>query len=505
MKPGQRHSEGEGRLAAVLLAVVLLGSPAACARSSEPAPGAMPAPAPAAPPNLVLVSIDTLRADHLGCYGHSLPTSPNLDALAAESIRYAEAVTPAGWTFPAHVALLTGRHPYELGLRGDPAEIPAPATTLAEILHRRGYQTAAFVDSAPDGFVGSRWGFARGFDVYQHAPHVTGLPPVFKYDVRATVAAALAWLDTRDRSRPFFLFLHTKSAHAVPRGAACDDPRCFPYDKPEPYRSRFLGEGGARSFTWGAPGLGHAQDFLWALDHALVDGRALPAPLTLPADAADTLARLYDGGVAYVDDGVRRLLEGLRGRALDAGTALAFTADHGEAFGEHRFFMHMDVYQEVLHVPLIVRPPGGVRGVVVDAPVSTVALAGTLLDVLGAGAELAALPRLPRAGDGAARTAPIHAYYRLPSEIRYEAYALREGRFKLVLHDPGIAGARSLELFDLDVDPAERAPVLDQPERLAAMGARLDLWRGSPAGSSDGTSSRPEAPNELLRSLGYVE
>ncbi len=458
-----------------------------------------------APPSLVLISIDTLRADHLGCYGHSRASAPTLDALAAEAIRYADATTPAGWTFPAHVALLTGRHPYEIGLRGDPAEVPPVTMTLAALLHERGYQTAAFVDSAPDGFVGSRWGFARGFDVYEHAPHAPGLPVVFKYDVRATVAAALAWLDARDSARPFFLFLHTKSVHAVPRGAACDDPHCYPYDKPEPHRSRFLASAGGSTFAWSAPGAGQAQDFLWSLNHALLAGTPAPRALTLPTDAPDTLARLYDGGVAYVDDGLRRFRDGLRARALDAGTVLAITSDHGEAFGEHRFFMHMDAYQEELHVPLIVRPARGTHGSVVTAPVSTVALAGTLLDLVGAGDAAAELPRLPASDDAAASGEPIRAYYRLPSEIRYEAFALREDRFKLVLHDPGVGGVSSHQLFDLMADPAEREPIRDQPERLAAMRARLDAWRNAPAAIDTAAGASPPATDELLRSLGYVE
>lgn len=457
-----------------------------------------------APPSLVLVSIDTLRADHLGCYGHSRGTSPTLDALAAEAIRYADATTPAGWTFPAHVALLTGRHPYEIGLRGDPAVIPPVAKTLAERLHERGYQTAAFVDSAADGFVGSRWGFVRGFDVYEHAPHAPGLPVVFKYDVRATVAAALAWLDARDPARPFFLFLHTKSVHAVPRGAACGDPHCYPYDKPEPDRSRFLASAGVSTFAWSAPGAGQAQDFLWSINHALLAGTPLPRALTLPADGQDTLARLYDGGVAYVDDGLRRLREGLQARELDAGTVLAVTSDHGEAFGEHRFFMHMDAYQEELHVPLIVRPAQPAHGSVVTAPVTTVALAGTLLDLVGAG-DGAGLPRLPVSDATAVSVEPIRAYYRLPSEIRYEAFALREGRFKLVLHDPGVGGVSSLELFDLATDPTERAPLRDQPERLAVMRARLTAWRNAPAAMGTTAGTSPPATDELLRSLGYVE
>ena len=179
------------------LGALLLGLAGAALAAPAGAPGA---PSAGAAPNVLLISIDTLRADHLGSYGYAKPTSPVLDALAARSVRFADAHAPTPWTLPSHAAMLTGRHPLELGILDKAGRIPDGAATVAERLGARGYQSAAFVDSGKGGNVGASRGFARGFDVFEHGPHGGG--GRFQHDVARTVDAGVAWLGRRDPARP---------------------------------------------------------------------------------------------------------------------------------------------------------------------------------------------------------------------------------------------------------------------------------------------------------------
>ncbi len=357
------------RLATPSLAAALLCAAAACSR--PPA-----AEVPLAPPNLLLISIDTLRADHLGCYGYHRDTSPRLDALAADAVRFTAAYAPAPWTLPSHASMLTGMHPYEIGIDNQWRTLPEETPVVAELLARAGYLSAAFVDSQEKGFVGAGRGFSRGFELYQHAPHQPGGQ---RFDMAATVDAALAWLDERDRDKPFFLFLHTKSVHAAPSGEACLDPRCFPYDKPDPFRFRYLSPEAA-SGSWTSPEDGSGQAYLWSLNAKILSGEL--DPRTYPRERIEVLEALYDAGIYYVDVHLGRLFEALEQRGLDDSTAVVVTSDHGEAFLEHSLLMHQEVYDTLLRVPLIVRlppPAGPAGGRVVESQVTLADVVPTLL------------------------------------------------------------------------------------------------------------------------------
>ena len=225
------------------------------------------------PPNVILISIDTLRADHLGSYGYERDTSPELDRFAAESVRYGHAVAPAPWTLPSHAGMLTGRHPFEMGVTEQDSRLPEHVQTLAETLAGVGYQTAAFVDSLKKGFVGAERGFDRGFDVYSHAPHVRKAK--YRYDMKTTVDVSTDWLSKRDPERPFFLFLHTKSVHTSPADPKVARESDVPYHKPEPYRGRFL-EGGKERFRWTDAGGAFGVAFLKNVNRRILAGEMEP-------------------------------------------------------------------------------------------------------------------------------------------------------------------------------------------------------------------------------------
>ena len=459
----------------------------------------------AARPSFVVVSVDTLRADHLGAYGYERDTSPRIDAFAARSRRYANATAPTPWTLPSHVALLTGRHPLDVGIADLRSAIPVGVTTLAEWLRGAGYATAAFVDSRPRGFVGAERGFARGFDEYRHEPRRPG--GAFRDDAAATVDAALDWLDHRDPGRPFLLFLHTKSVHAkraqhwaLEPGASAESDA--PYDKPEPWRSRFL-PGGRTRFAWhdAAEPEVSGPRYLERLNERLAAGEL--APEAIGPERIAELVALYDGGIAYVDHHFGRLLDGLARRGLDGSTVVVLTSDHGESFLEHRLLLHVELRPETLRVPLIVHDPRDRAGSVIEAPVGLVDVAPTLAARAGlpvppglSGAELPA-------DDASARPRATElSYYHLADRYLYEGWSLRDGPWTLRVERFGGEGEPRPALFDARDDPGERAPRADEPERLHAMRAALEERRaGSPAAPSIelGAETREE-----LRALGYA-
>jgi arylsulfatase A-like enzyme len=458
-------------------------------------------------PSFVLISIDTLRADHLGCYGYPRATSPHIDRLAARSRRYANAWAPTPWTLPSHAALLSARHPLDLGIADLESAIPEGVPMLAEWFAEAGYETAAFVDSRPRGFVGAERGFARGFDVFVHEPQHPG--GAFRDDAAASVDAALAWLDARDPARPFLLFLHTKSVHAKRAQRWVLDPTAIaetdaPYDKPEPWRSRFL-PGGRTRFAWhdpADPAIAGAR-YLERLNERLASGATAPAELE--AGRIEELVALYDAGIAYADHQIGRLLAGLAERGLDRTTVVVLTSDHGESFLERRLLLHVELRPETLRVPLILHDPEDPQGRVIETPVGLVDVAPTLAARAGIAppAGLAGAP-LPSEDAGARSAAPELGYYHLQDGYLYEGWSLRDGPWKLLLErfrgdpEPRVA------LFDLRRDPGERSPVADDPGRARAMGAALAARRSAAAAAPARSIELGAETREELRALGYA-
>ncbi|HXY42152.1 MAG TPA: sulfatase-like hydrolase/transferase, partial [Vicinamibacteria bacterium] len=290
-----------------------------------PACGSTPAPVPAgrpARPNLLLVTIDTLRADALGCYGRGDAATPVLDALARRGVRYETAIAPAPLTGPSHASILTGLLPNHHGVRDNGGYVlPETVPTLPEPLQSAGYRTAGFVSGFP---LARRFGFARGFQVFddrfprgrdpRRAPYV-------ERDAAATTDAVLRWLEAPGEA-PFFAWVHYYDPHA-------------PYEPTPPFAERFA-------------------------------------------------AHPYDGEVAFVDEQLGRLLSRLETKRLLARTVVLVTADHGESLGEHGEKTHgIFVYDSTVRVPLIAAGPGLPQGVVPRTLARSVDIAPTLLGLAG--------------------------------------------------------------------------------------------------------------------------
>ena len=407
-------------------------------------------------PNVILVSIDTLRSDRLSLYGHSRLTSPALDAWAADAVVFEQAVAASPWTLPSHVSIFTGIDAHRHGVNFD---TPAPPrlVTLAELMRAAGYATLAVTGG---GFVHPQYGLAQGFDSYRSfSARVGG-----EDELEVGIEGALN-LVGRYRDRPFLLFFHTYEVHN-------------PYQPRMPYFSRFTGlsEG---------PMVGVKQMPEEAEDGFLDDGRRLtvvrkgePERL-LAIDEIDLALALYDAGIAYTDAAIGRLLQHLKDLGLDRRTVVVVTSDHGEMFGEHGLFNHVCLYDENLKVPLVIRDPNRRRaGHRISEQVRSIDVLPTLLDLTGIepppgidGVSLVPLMEgraLPEAAGLAWSYAPSTNF----------GISLRErNRLKLISrNDPWRFPASAQALFNLESDAAEEHPLTGpQPalKRLSRMTNRV--------------------------------
>lgn len=398
---------------------------------------------PAARPNVLLITLDTFRADRIGAYGYKLAATPNLDRLAREGVRFADATTQSPLTGPAHTALLTGRYPTRFGVKNNASTpLPDSAVTLAEVLKESGYRTGAFIGA----FVLERqYGFAQGFDLFDAA--FTGYRAQNKQLVQRTAdavtAPAVGWMKASGDA-PFFAWVHFYDAHT-------------PYSAP------------------GAIGV-------------------------------KLKARPYDGEIAYVDAAVGRLLASLSASGALDRTIVVAIGDHGEALGEHGEEEHgIFLYESVLRIPWLARLPNAERaGTVVTEQVRSIDLTPTLLDLVGIqrkhpfdGESVAAVMRGQPRRDPPSSYADAH-YPQLHfgwSALR----SLRVGEWKYV-------DAPKPELYDLRTDRAERQNVIAERSSVAArMSGELKTIERAFGPDADKPAPQPD-PETLarLRSLGYV-
>jgi arylsulfatase A-like enzyme/Tfp pilus assembly protein PilF len=395
-------------------------------------------------PNVLLVTLDTVRADRIGAYGYKPAATPNLDRIAREGVRFADATTQAPLTAPAHAALLTGLYPTRLGVK-DNASSPLPdsAQTLAESLEESGYRTGAFIGA----FILDRpYGFAQGFDHFDGT--FEGFRPELKQQAQRiaedVVSPAVAWIKAAPAGAPFFAWIHLYDAH-------------LPYSAPAPYRAKFA-------------------------------------------------ARPYDGEIAYVDAQVGRLLAALSATGALDRTIVMAVGDHGESLGEHGEEDHgMFLYESVLRIPWLVRLPKAERaGIVVGEQVRAIDVTPTILELAGVQAKTnvdgVSVARVIR---GQARRDPPPSYADAHFPQLHFGWSMlrswRVGEWKYI-------DAPKPELYDLRTDRAEARNVLSERSNVAArMGGELEsLWRGFGA-AADTAPPQPD-PETLarLRSLGYV-
>ncbi len=443
------------------------------------------------PISVVLITIDTLRADHLGCYGYDRNTSRNIDHLAADGALFERTTASVPRTTQSIASILTGRFPSGHGARGLYSALSAANLTLAEILRDRGYGTAAVTSNM---FLAPGRGFEQGFDHYDNPRHRwvgNSAPEVTRRAVR--------WLDERPPGQPFFLWVHYLDPH-------------WTYRPDAPH---------AGAFGVGADG---EPPVYGAIDSGRLTKGEVIFQHRLDPREVEQLIALYDGEIAAVDEAIGPLwsrIEREGNRVL-----LVLTSDHGESLGEHGYyFAHGEyLYQPGLHIPLIFRLPGIVpSGVRVDSLAQNIDIAPTILSLLGVDRlqSVDGRPLFLAAGSDSAlrRPAPgrslvfAESDFQLihPENPRYfldgpegKWSSVSDGRYKLI-HVPR-RGDAFLELYDLDADPGEEFDLSGDP---AHAGRRVELLRelqqfvdydpGPPIPGQLDPDDR-----ERLRSLGYI-
>lgn len=438
------------------LAVVLGAS---CAQGDPPSQDS--GPATIGHPNVLLIVIDTLRQDHLSCYGYEAITTPSIDALARESVIYTRAYSQAPWTTPSIGSLLSSRYPTALGIKGDRSILDQDLFLLPEALQQAGFETAAVVSHS---FCSARWGFAQGFNAFDET-NVLGHGAVTSDGV---TERGLAFLDSVDQdSKPWFLWLHYF------------DPHCafieheIPSARPEVY------DGLVRS--------GQLYRELWQ------------ARRDLDEEDFTELRRLYDSEIRHTDAAIGRVLAHLKQTGQFENTIVVLTADHGEEFGDHGSIGHAKtLHEELIHVPLIVHFPG-VPAKTVRQPVALLDVYPTLLDTLGLE---------PTPGMEGRDIRPSSAALTEPRMIFSETN--RGGRMRAVIsgHQKLIARGRfgQLTAYDLAADPTESNPLdLRQSPASQALAPALAQWweRVQSQATPEQTLKLTKDEQSQLEQLGY--
>ncbi|MCC6490421.1 MAG: sulfatase-like hydrolase/transferase [Candidatus Hydrogenedentes bacterium] len=399
-------------------------------------------------PNVLLITVDTCRADRIGCYGYGLARTPAMDAIASEGVRCTNAITSAPITMPAHASIMTGLYPPAHGVRDNGAyALSDDAVTLAEHLKDSGHDTAAFVSAL---VLNRRYNLSQGFDVYDDDLWAEDEPKLFMIRDRSapkTAERVVRWLDAwsaKEPRNPFFVWVHF-------------------FDPHQPYEAR-------------------------------VKNRHL-------------IPTAYDAEIAQADEGVARLVEALRAHSVYDNTLTILTADHGESLGEHGEKTHaIFIYDATVHVPLLFRWPGRMpAGSVYEGPVRCVDLMPTVLAALGVpgadrtqGADLGPALR----GDVSPLALPQYSESLL-SELGFgmaPLYGVRMEGHKLIR-------APKPELYELHSDPQElRNRYGDMPERVEKMNAELDRIAAESAEFATATKQNPmdQETLDMLQALGYL-
>jgi arylsulfatase A-like enzyme len=429
-----------------------------CASAPEPAPAAKPL----SRPNILLVTIDTVRADHTSVHGYAKATTPFLVELAAQGVRFDRAYATSSWTVPTIASILTSLEPAEHGVtsgfveRGrsvDQQVLAHEHLRLPEVLRDAGYTTVGVTANA---HLGANFGFDQGFDRYANVGFTTGTR--LKHEIRALAGKLM-------RAEPWFLWVHYFDPHGP--YTERDGTQAFLADEPDLDRELY----------------DRLQTTIRERDDVLALGLQ-------PGDRAQRyLTALYDGEIRYVDDQIRTLVRDL---GLGQDDMIVVTADHGEEFLDHGDWWHgHTLYEEAVRVPLVLRLPGNARaGTVVDHPVSLTQVMPTILRVARAGGDDPASGLFQS-------SEPVRASLSLFGNLEM----IVEGPFKYIRNlDSG-----DQALYDLVADPAERVNLMEtRPGVAADMGLRLDTSILEQAAFAAGAATLSEEQAAQLRSLGYV-
>ena len=414
--------------------------------------------------------MDTVRADHLGCYGYHRETSPNVDRLAERSLLFEDAISQAAWTLPGHGSMFSGLYPSRLGVTHYPAlrRLPDVNPTLAETFMAAGHTTAGFTGG---GFVSEHFGFDRGFEIYTTAGRR------FEHNIDD----AIGWLHSRT-DRPFFLFFHGYDAHR-PYYSEAEDQLALGLatDMPKKRKGFCLGDNRRRPVDLGR-----------VVDH-------------------------YDAAIRHGDRFVGRLLDAIDELGLGKNTVVLLTSDHGEEFYEHGHCDHVRfLYRETVAVPFIVYVPGltpGGRRIAHAVP-ATISVAATLLELVGVAGKL---PGLSLVSTIKGRQAPVDAVFSEADSkkghygSRGRTVALTTKTVRLIAYPD----EDKMEAYDRANDPGEQkvlaagdAAYLRQGELLAWAASLSPLPRPAPltpVGRGGKAGGLPAQLEENLRSLGYAD
>ena len=371
--------------------------------------------------SVLFISVDTLRSDHLGCYGYPRATSPTIDKLASDGVVFDNMLSTSSWTLPTHASMLTGRYPAFHGLQDDGVKLPPRIETLAGAFKKHGYRTLGVVSHV---YVSSEFGLDRGFDVFDDSLIKAGAENPIAEEVVDRFLSLMSKLP----DGPFFAFIHFFDPH-------------WDYTAPEPYNTQFSD-----------------PNYTGPIDGTLKSIFPFFYPST-PLSEADRrqMIALYDGEIAYVDSQLGRLLKALREQGRLKNTVIVFTADHGEEFKEHGQLGHgRTLFEEQLRVPLIISGHPSFRpGTRRPDLVSQVDLAPTLLELAGA----KGLDNIQGKSIVKESATPRSALFAESIRFGLELRAVREQRHKLI-DSPGSAGR---SYFDLVNDPQERRPLSQDP------------------------------------------
>jgi arylsulfatase A-like enzyme len=440
-----------------------------------------------APPNIILIVIDTMRADHLSTYGYPRLTTPNLTKFADDSIRFDRAYATASWTVPSHASLFTGLYSIGHGATQEGERLDDDLQTAAELLAAAGYRTAAFSNNP---WVSALSNMTQGFEhvaaMWKDKPALSesGFP-------HPTNQAVFRWLTEVDE--PFFLFVNYMESH-------------WPYEAPRRYQDRFV----ARNL----PETLRKRSGFPALRWYLASSRFSDELVALRT-------ALYDAELSYVDAVVGELLAWLKTEGLADDSMIVVTSDHGENFGDKGHQGHaFSLYDTTVRVPLFIHFPGGNgRGSVRKDPVQLVDVFATLLAAAGAwstdprvaGHDLANGPirdravlaesylplrylrRFPNGGEGA-----------IEDRFKHRIRSIQVEKEKLIQRSDG-----RIELYDTSSDPAELDDLsAERPDRVTALTSTLDEMLDRFGNGDETRASTPalaEDARESLRALGYID
>ncbi len=421
-------------------------------------------------PNVVLVVVDTLRADRLGCYGYDTDTSPSIDELAGHSHLFEHAYATAPWTTPSVASIFTGRYPRSVGITEREAVLGAEWVTLAELFKRRGYRTKGIVSHL---LLDERLGFARGFDMFNAREAGRGRSYVSSPGV---TEKAIRFVD-RQGDGPFFLFVHYFDPHY-------DYVMHAVLNTYPDYRGRLLSD-----------------------DVKISNLRKLSKERELSQSDRRYLEALYDSEVRFTDHNVGLLLDALKQRGLYDDAMIVFTADHGEELGTapDGWVGHTKrLSQEMIRVPLMIKMPGQKRGRRVHTPVSLVNLTPTLAKAVGMPIPAAVQGWPVEIGNEEASARPVFA------ETRREASLdmVVSGRWKLVYDRE----KQEHRLFDVVAAPGAHEDVSrEHPEIVAALEVERARWDAAQEEASPKREAEDlrepvfsEEEEKRLRELGYL-